>query len=215
MCGGEIDRRSNINSILIGIHNEVKINNNIKFPKFYCFLSQFPISLFPIVHILRIAVHTIDSTASLPTDLPTLCNLILPPSFHDPSEINIFLKSSSGLLLPRAHPNSFLWNICKLITPFSFSQFSQLLYFEKFQAYKKLKEYYNEPYTLHLASPVNISPHFLHSPALTLPLSPPLSPSPRSLLSPQTSWHSKYFSIHFLNFRYHYTWTLSFSPCIS
>ena len=126
--------------------------------------------------ILIIEVQTIDSTASPPTHLPTLCIWLCPPASTPLLKI-IFLKISNDLLFYRVHTNSFLWNICNLITPFFFfPQFPRLLYLEKFWAHKKLKEYYNEqPHILHLASPVNISPHFLHP--LDLTLFPPLSPS--------------------------------------
>lgn len=64
MCGVAIVSKTNF--ILIEIHNEVKSNN--KFSKILLLLKSFP-SLFSIAQILRIAVHTVDWTASLPVHL--------------------------------------------------------------------------------------------------------------------------------------------------
>lgn len=80
---------------------KVKINNDVRiFPKFYCFWSYFYISLFFIAQILRIALPTIDYTASLFIPFAKLLQYDFVLLATQPFWNHHFFKIYCGLLVP-------------------------------------------------------------------------------------------------------------------
>lgn len=153
-----------------------------------------------------------------------LCNLMLPLS--PPFWNNYFFNISIVLLLHRLNCLFLELILIHFSRTFARWLLTSFFFFHNFpdffilKHFKAIKSWLNTAtsshHTLHLASSYNISPHFLRYPSFTLPhsLFSPFSLSP-ALLSLQVWCQSKYFSIHFLSCKCHYTWTLSSSACIS
>lgn len=183
----------------------------ISFPKLYRFSRQFPISLFSIAHILRIAVSLLIWLPHLPfTCQPTLqSDFTSLPTW--PFWNNYFLNISIVILLRRLclflelilinFSRTFARWLPTSFFPHKFPNFFILKFFKPIKSW--LNTARSSHHTLHIASFFNILPHFLCYPSFALPHSL-CSPFSLSLarLSLQIWCHSKYFNIHFLGCKF-------------